>query len=126
MVQRRRIREKVLFHLDVSRDEDLLVAEEIDALKRRRRFLPSFKEAIMLYQDLKAGRVGLLRELFPWVFDAIASHLDAERDARADAIQAQLERLEALLLEQGSQPAPAPPGPQLLEAPQFAAPQFAT
>ena len=126
-MRRSRFRERFFFWLDVSKDDELLLAEQIDELKKRRQFTGAIRNGMRLFLDLKAGRVDVLRELFPWVFEAVASALEEERVANSDAIQLQLERIEKFLIEQGNIPIDRPltalaSGPKRLDVPQFSVP----
>ncbi len=109
---KQRIREKFVFWLTVSKDDELLLAEQIDQLKQRRRFLPTIRDGIRLVVDLRRGRVDVLCELFPWVSEIFAP----------PTASAEFEQMMRRLIEQGSPQAPVPPGPKRIEAPQFAAP----
>ena len=123
-MSRLRLRERFNFWLDASKDDELLLAEQIDELKRKRQFASAIRNGLKLFLDLRAGRVDVLRELFPWVFDAIAGTLEEERSTKTFAIEAQLQRLEKLLVEQGNTPIERllPAGPRRLDVPQFSVP----
>lgn len=112
------------FWLDVTRDEEFAVAEYVNELKRKRKFAQTIREAFSLIRDLRNGSLRVLLMLFPWVYEQIAAEVQTEIDATRRAVdesqqslQAQLARLETLLLQQGALPinsgrpsqAPVPP-----------------
>lgn len=104
------------FWLDVSKPEEDVLAEQVEELKQKRTFAKTIRDGIRLVLDLRAGRWEVLRELFPWVVDAIYDAARADLQAQTppmvklddapvpDAIQAKLDRLEKLLLQQGALP----------------------
>lgn len=104
------------FWLDVTKQGEYELAETIENLKEKRGFAKAIRDGLRLFSDLKAGRWEVLRELFPWVVDAIYDAAQADILAKTppatkqddapmpDAIQAQLDRLERLLLQQGAMP----------------------
>ena len=68
----RRVRERFSFWLDITRDDDFILADHISDLKRKRRFSRAIRDGLALLDSLHRGEVDLLLELFPWVADAIA------------------------------------------------------
>ena len=70
-----RLRRKFEFWLNVLRDDHLELAQEIDSLKRQRRFARTIRDGVRLVADLREGRIDVLLELFPWVRDAVAQEL---------------------------------------------------
>lgn len=92
-------RYKFNFWLDCNKDDELLLAEQVDQLKRERLFTRTIRDGIRLIADLRAGRLDVLFELFPWVRAEFMATLSPTTD-----IQQQLARLETLLLAQGHQP----------------------
>lgn len=104
------------FWLNVDNEAEHNIAEKIEALKARRTFAKTIRDGIRLICDLRAGRWDVLRELFPWVIDAIYDAVQADILAQTppmaklddapvpDALQARLDRLEQLLLQQGALP----------------------
>lgn len=122
------------FWLDSEKDDELLLMEDIDALKADRMFTKTIRDGIRLMIDLRRGSFDVLFELFP----------DARKHLRDDdnggsggddlkAIKAQLERLEQVTLQQQapqgyimaareSGSTSKPSGPKPLNAPNIGAP----
>ena len=59
------------FWLDCDKDDELLIAEEIDTLKQERSFSKTIRDGIRLISDLRRGNVDVLLELFPEVKAAL-------------------------------------------------------
>ncbi len=55
------------FWLDVVKDAEASLAQEVQHLKSRRAFQPTIRDAIRLILDLRNGSTDVLHELFPWV-----------------------------------------------------------
>ncbi|NWF67577.1 MAG: hypothetical protein HXY40_00685 [Chloroflexi bacterium] len=125
-------RGRFTFWLDYSKDEQLLLAETIDELKRRRTFVQTIREGIRLMCDLRAGRLNVLLELFPWVRQELMAASSPAKTAGELEVQRQLARLEQLLQQQLNTPPPLPAlppapthsGPRALNTPQFDLPRF--
>jgi hypothetical protein len=98
----RRFRERFIFWLDLNRNEDFEVADMITDLKQERNFTATVRDGIRLICDLRAGRVGVLLELFPWLKAELQSASPVEETTSDRAIKEQLDRLEKLMVEQGS------------------------
>ncbi len=96
-----RFRLRFTFWLDLQKADEAALAEAIDGLKHNRTFAATIRDGIRLVGDLRAGRTELLFELFPWVKDSLQPVPSATTDPR---LQAQIARLEALLLAQGNVP----------------------
>lgn len=60
-------RKRFTFWLDLYKDDELALAEEIEGLKKGRQFTKSIRDGLRLITDLQAGRTDVLLELFPWV-----------------------------------------------------------
>ena len=102
-------RMKFMFWLDVTKeDEDELIGQ-IELLKQKRLFAKTVRDGIRLICDLRAGRTDVLFELFPWVKDALQPMPAAPVE---QGLQAQIARLEALLLVQGNVPIQSPLAPE--------------
>jgi len=95
-----RFRMRFTFWLDLNKEDEYEIAEEIELLKRKRTFSQTIRDGIRLICDLRAGRTDVLRELFPWVLEPAAHE--------GGGVQQQLKRLEVLLLEQGNVPIDRP------------------
>ncbi len=99
-----RFRLRFSFWLDLHKSDEAALAETIDALKQNRTFASTIRDGIRLIADLRAGRIDVLLELFPWVKEALQPAPATSADQR---LQEQIERLENLLLAQGNVPSPA-------------------
>ncbi len=90
------------FWLDCSKDGELLLAESIDDLKRKRSFASTIRDALRLILDLRAGRIDLLLEFFPFVVDAIRPPESDKNTGSGAGVNADIlphiERLEKLIL----------------------------
>lgn len=64
---------KFNFWLNGSKDDELLVAETVDELKRNRSFSAVVRDGIMIVNELRQGKIDLLVKLYPFVMDAIAA-----------------------------------------------------
>ncbi|MBZ0294675.1 MAG: hypothetical protein K8L99_19070 [Anaerolineae bacterium] len=102
------------FWLDCNKDSELLLADEIDQLKRQRSFTAAIRDGLRLIIDLRAGRLDVLFDLFPWVRAEFLEYIQSQTPPPTDLKQ-QLQRLEKLLLEQGNQPIAIPAGPKALQ-----------
>lgn len=124
-------REKFKFWLDMGKDEELLVAEQIDELKQSRQFTSTIRNGIRLICDLKAGKLDILFELFPWVRADFLEYMASVQPQKTDAERAiaeHLARIETLLV---SDKIAAPViteesrgGSKKMAVPQFAAPML--
>ena len=83
-----RNRHQVKVVLDTNKDDELLMLETIEELKSRRRWLPTFRNAIRLFFSLCEGRTDVLRELFPGIVESIAN---------SNALSKEVQELMALL-----------------------------
>lgn len=128
-------RGRFTFWLDYNKDDEILLAETIDELKRKRRFVTTIRDGLRLICDLRQGKVDVLFELFPWVKSEWMAGLQAQETAGERALREQLERIEQQLLKQGNKPIPLPPIPmpersassggiKSMNVPTFAAPDF--
>lgn len=57
------------FWLNTKNKADDELALELLALKQQRRYTATIRDGIRLVMDLRRGRLGVLRELFPWVLE---------------------------------------------------------
>lgn len=126
----RRFRRLFPFQLDVNKPEEQELAETIDDLKARRAFSKTVRDGIRLICDLRAGRLDVLFELFPWIQaqmgQASAPQPAAPQPQHNQALVEQISRLERLLVQQGNVPIeggrlakiqrePEPPAEDLIE-----------
>lgn len=59
------------FWLDANKPDQVQLGEALADLKRQRRYLPTLRNAIRLFLDLRAGRTDVLFELFPWIVERL-------------------------------------------------------
>ena len=111
MTQRFRLR--FTFWLDLHKEDEAELAETIDGLKHERSFASTIRDGIRLVCDLRAGRLDVLCELFPWVGEALQPVSPAPVDAR---LHEQIARLETLLLAQGNVPIQTPASAEYVPA----------
>jgi len=57
------------FWLDVNQDDQLLLAEDLDNLKKDRQFAPTVRKALYIFFDLMRGDPRRLLDEFPWIED---------------------------------------------------------
>jgi hypothetical protein len=121
------------FWLDLTKDTEYSLDEQIHNLKKKRTYTKTIRDGIRLISDLREGRLEVLFELFPWVraeFLEYMSTLQQQPNEPHFALQQQLARLESLLLGQGNAPmninSKSPKtevnGPKKMVVPQVAAP----
>lgn len=121
------------FWLDIRRDEEYVVAEQIQLLKSQRAFAKTIRDGIRLICDLRAGNISVLLELFPFVQAKLASQTVSSSTDNSD-LKHEIETLKALLLRstipsmgtspRSIGPAPLIDGPKPLAAPKFDLPRF--
>jgi len=85
-----------MFWLDMSKSDEVELAEEIEILKQQRLFSETLRDGIRLICDLRAGRTDRLFAMFPW----LVGEVDRKADAQSLAIQQELERLWSVLASQ--------------------------
>jgi hypothetical protein len=85
-----------MFWLDMSKSEEMELAEEIENLKEQRLFSETIRDGIQLICDLRAGRTERLFTLFPWLV-AEAGQPDELLDR---AIRQEIDQLRELLAQQ--------------------------
>lgn len=116
------------FMLDVMHDNQLLLAEELDELKRQRKYTSTILNALSLFQDLKKGSTKLLRQMFPGIVQSIESEYAMLHKPVIDvaSLEERIRGLEQRLIAQviPALPTPAPAGPKLLNIPKVDAPTF--
>lgn len=107
MQQKSRYRVMHKFWLDITKPDEDWLDEQIHELKRSRRFTTVIRDALRLIVDLRAGRLDVLFELFPWVQAEFLKYLESIQPPKPEPefqLQQQLERLERLMLERGYVP----------------------
>src|SRR5688572_12565305 len=88
------------FWLDCKKDDELMVAETIDGLKRQRNFSGVVRDGIMIVNELRQGKVDLLLKLYPWVADAIQPQIPVA--VNEVDLHSQIEDLKQIILKQGT------------------------
>jgi hypothetical protein len=63
----KRQRVRFNFWLDQVKPEEKLITDWLQSLTKERRFLPTLRAALRLYNDLSQGKTAVLDELFPHV-----------------------------------------------------------
>jgi hypothetical protein len=120
---------RVTFWLDDQKELDWSVGQSIKSLKLERKFVSAVRDGIRLIVDLRAGRLDVLFELFPWTRDALpGSTLPPSGDGE---LRREIQEMKRLILE-GSISAPPDgypvmkqaTGPKALNVPKLAAPVF--
>jgi hypothetical protein len=126
-MKRKTFRLRFTFWLDMTKPDEENIAETIDHLKAERSFVRTVRDGIRLICDLRAGRLDVLFELFPWVQAEFLEHKTSTgtngNGDNTGELKRQIERLEQLLLQQNSGPIMAPVGgPKPMNVPQVAGP----
>ena len=93
---RKRFRLKFMFWLDMNKNDEAELAEEIEILKEKRLFAETLRDGIRLICDLRAGRTERLFALFPWLLGEI----DRQAEANTQTIQQEFDRLWSALASQ--------------------------
>jgi hypothetical protein len=116
-----RPRMRYVFWLNLANPLELYIAEILEYSRKNRQLTTIIRDGVRLIYDLRQGKTDVLLEMFPWVKTALT---EAEKPATT-AIQHQLDRLEQLILQQGSVPIEMPKhsdkngGPKALNVPDF-------
>jgi hypothetical protein len=120
------------FQLNVAKEDEHAIAEQITALKGQGRYSKTVRDGIRLVSDLNAGSLDTLFELFPWVRADFLEYMTAVQPQKSDTethIQKQLARIEALLAN-GETMTPTSKstggigGPKAMRVPAITAPVF--
>jgi hypothetical protein len=101
MLKEKRNRKRMGFWLDYGKDDELIVAEAIDELKKQRKYQRAIFQGIQLIASLWEGRVDVLLTMFPWVADVICQGAPPKDDM--DELKARLARMENMLQQQQKQ-----------------------
>lgn len=125
-----RYRMRFDFQLNVAKNEEFAIAEQISFLKQQGLYSKTVRDGIRLVSDLREGNLDVLFELFPWVRAEFLEHIVAVQPQKSEAelaIARQLARIEELLASDKSSPAldtQGGGGPKPMTVPQVAAPVF--
>ena len=123
---------KFNFWLDAEKDDELLLMEDIDHLKKQRLFSQTIRDGIRLMMDLRKGSFDVLIELFPDIRHHIKEpgqgYNGSNNGTDLQAIRQQLARLEQATLQQSTPNQPLitdrNSGPKKLATPAVSAPIF--
>lgn len=85
------------FCLDVSKDEELVLADEFELLKSKRQFKPTVCDAVRLLLDLRNGSTDVLFELFPLLRQQLAAPLPAAPAAQPRPVKTDVKPLDLAL-----------------------------
>lgn len=88
---------KYKFWLDGGKDDELLLTDEIDQLKKKRLFTATLRDGIRLIINLRAGHLDVLVELFPWIGDV----LKPANSPDTDSLRSEIAELKQMIREQG-------------------------
>ena len=91
----KRFRLKFMFWLDLTKDDEYELAEQIDILKQQRRFVETIRDGIRLVVDLRAGRTERLFAMFPWLIAEVGTETGNNRE-----LQQELDRLWSAITSQ--------------------------
>ena len=75
------------FWLNITKDDELEIADMIADLKERRTFSQVIRDGIRLIVSLRAGRVEVLEMLFPWIRDYYTKQQSSPADEFLRLIQ---------------------------------------
>ncbi len=89
------------FWLDLKKDNEDWLDEQIKHLKKSRKFTVILRDALRLILDLKAGRTDVLFELFPWVRETTSANLEKNNEIE---LKVELRHLQQLILERHDLP----------------------
>jgi hypothetical protein len=119
-----RFRLKFMFWLDVAKEDESRLAEQIEELKQHRSYSRTIRDGIRLIYDLRAGRTDVLFALFPWLKVELTPQPVAATESQ---LQLEIAQLRELILGQGSSVSLTPnsnSGPKPLAMPKIAMPAF--
>jgi len=116
-----------MFWLRPDKPEEQHLIDLIVYLKSKGEFSSAIRDGLRLVTALRNREWDAALSMFPELQTHVdnlilEATLEAYKDAAGRPINIVQQQAQAVMLEQGSQPAPAPPGPKRIEAPQFAAP----
>lgn len=97
----KRFRLKFMFWLDMTKEDELWLADAIEDLKQKRQFSQTIREGIRLIRDLRAGRTEVLFSMFPWLAQDLTEPAPNTTDA---LLRRELDQLRELILTQGGVP----------------------
>lgn len=102
MLKEKRNRKRMGFWIDYGKDDELIVAETIDTLKKQRKYQRAIFQGIQLIASLWEGRVDVLLTMFPWIADTICQNAPPTDDI--NDLRREIEALRKDLRQQQSRP----------------------
>jgi hypothetical protein len=125
----KRYRMRFDFQLNVAKEDEYAIAEQIAALKQQGLYSKTVRDGIRLVSDLRDGNLDVLFELFPWVRAEFLEYINTVQSPKSATelhIQDQLARIEELLAngESTSQMTSGVGGPKPMKVPPIADPHF--
>ena len=120
------------FWLDLEKPDHEEVNEIVHALKQTRAFSKAIRDGLRLIFDLRAGRLDVLFELFPWVRAEFLEYMASVQPQQSDRemnIEKQLSRIEELLakgetMTSATQTTNGGGGPKAISIPTNSAPDY--
>jgi hypothetical protein len=100
------------FWLDITRDDEFELDEQLSVEKKRRGFASTLRNALRLWFDLMAGNTDVLCELFPWIEVRLLNGAGGNTDQLIEEFRQML----AASRFDGELPAPPPGYPQMKES----------
>ncbi len=95
-----RYRMRFDFQLNVSKEDEHAIAEQIAMLKQQGLYSKTVRDGIRLVSDLRDGKLDVLFDLFPWVRAEFLEYMTSVQPQKSDTeihIKEQLARIEELL-----------------------------
>lgn len=91
------------FWLNARKDDELVLLETIDQLKKQRSFTATLRDGIRLIVDLRSGKLDVLFELFPFVKERLST---LATPTPSGDLEREIADLRRLIIEQGGIVAP--------------------
>ena len=89
-------RKRVVVWLNLDKPQEANLLDYIEDLKVSRLFSRTIREGLLLIRDLRAGRLDILLDLFPWVEEAFWQRLNVESDIHRSIREMQKEIMAAI------------------------------
>lgn len=127
-----RYRMRFDFQLNVSKEDEHAIAEQIAMLKQQGLYSKTVRDGIRLVSDLRDGKLDILFDQFPWVRAEFLEYMTSVQPQKSDTeihIQNQLARIEELLANtetpgSASKKGSEAGGPKAMKVPPVAKPVF--
>ncbi|HKI53500.1 MAG TPA: hypothetical protein VJ987_05200 [Anaerolineales bacterium] len=103
------------FWLQLDKPEEKELSQKLEAIRKQRKFAPTMRTALHLFFSLMEGRTDVILDLFPWIKDVLQDTSEHPNSSNKNsitiaikddtyALRAHIERLEQLIIDQGSKP----------------------